>query len=62
MVIPALQGKNDEALPLLKKFSAKGGRVVIVADTEKERELSGASPGAVEVGSYGEVPDAILRK
>ena len=62
VVIPALQGKNDEALPLLKEFSAKGGRVVIVADTEKERELSGAIPGAVEVGSYGEVPDAILRK
>ena len=62
VVIPALQGKNDEDIPLLKDFAAKGGRVVIVVDTEKERALSGAIPGAVEIGSYGEVLDALLRK
>lgn len=62
VVIPALHKKNDEDIPLLKRFATRGGRVVIIADTEKERELSAAIPGAVVVDAYGKVPDALLRK
>ena len=61
VVIPRLE-KNDDDLARLRDFAAKGGRVVVVADTEQERGLSGAIPGAVEVCGYGEVTEAVLRE
>ena len=62
VVIPApLQGEDD-AVSFLGAFIAKGGRVVIVADTENGGQQAASIPGAVVVDAYGKVLDALLRK
>ena len=44
----------------LSRFVKRGGRVVIVADTEKKRAAGWKVKGAVKVDSYGKVLEAIL--
>ena len=44
----------------LSRFVKRGGRVVIVADTENKRAAGWKVKGAVKVDSYGKVLEAIL--
>ena len=59
VILPAF-GKGD-ATPALKAFIANGGQVVLVADTEKERQDAPLIKGATVVSSYAEVIPAILK-
>ena len=61
VVISSLLEKNDEDIATLKAFITRGGRVVIVADTETKRKVSGAIPGAIVVDAYGKTIDEVLK-
>ena len=45
----------------LNGYIARGGRVVVVADTETKRETAAKLNGAIAVDSYDKVVDAILK-
>lgn len=60
VVLPSALEEEDEAIAFLGGFVARGGRVVVVADTEKKRKLSEKIPGAIAVASYDGVMGAIL--
>ena len=59
VILPAFC--KSDATPALKAFIANGGQVVLVADTEKEREAAPLIKGATVVSSYAEVIPAILK-
>ena len=44
----------------LGRFVKRGGKVVIVADTEKKRAADWKVKGAVKVDSYGKVLDELI--
>ena len=62
VVLPAPLEAEDEAIAHLGGFIAKGGRVVVVADTEAKRKFAETIKGAVLVETYGEIPGAILKE
>ena len=45
----------------MEYFISRGGRVVIVADTETERQAAKKVKGALVLDSYDGVVDAILK-
>lgn len=51
----------DGDVSYLAPFIRRGGRVVVVADTDKERQAAGKLAGAVVVDSYDKVVGAILK-
>jgi len=59
-VVLCLFDKNSWT-PELKAFVANGGKVVVVAETEKKRNLAANFGGATIVDSYKKVIDAINR-
>ena len=47
--------------PELKAFVRGGGRVVVVAETEKKRKIAAKFDGAVVVGSYDQAAGELLK-
>ena len=45
----------------LERFISRGGRVVVVADTETERQAAKKVKGALILDSYDGVAEAILK-
>ena len=61
VVIPAPGERDKKDAPFLRRFAERGGTVVYVVDTEAKRTADAVRiPGAVVVGSYGEVVKAIV--
>lgn len=61
VVIPAPGEDDRKDEPFLRRFAERGGTVIYVADTEEKRQADAVRvPGAVVVGSYGEVVKAIF--
>ena len=52
---------SDADAGMVKRFIARGGRVVVVADTPAEVEAAAKIKGAVVVDSYAKLADALLR-
>ena len=52
---------KDADVAQLSAYMARGGRVVLVADTPAERKAAEKLKGAVVLESYDGVIDAILR-
>ena len=52
---------KKSSVAALERYIARGGRVVIVADTPAERKAAKQVDGAVVLDSYDGVVDAVLK-
>lgn len=52
---------KKSSVATLEQYIARGGRVVIVADTPAELNAAKSVKGAIVVDSYGKVADALLK-
>ena len=55
VVIAAPFEKEDEDIAYLKDFAERGGRVIVVVNTEAKRRLAGKIPCAIPVESYDDI-------
>ena len=59
-IVTAMSDASWLNAPSVRRFAKRGGRIVLVARSDKERAAAAKIAGAVVVGSCAEIPAAIL--